>query len=155
MNSTIAFHWFLWVFYNMFLIVAGHMWVYIHYQTHLICERICCSNSRFSTDIALMSSFTNGIMCSNCLTRFPLPFYRCKTCNHILCETCSIGNSGFCGHGGLCNGPDKDDYVKRCRKRPAAGTQSLSSSSSFFLPATQLINRQRLEVAEGWFGVWL
>ena len=36
------------------------------------------------------------------------------------CEQCSRETSGYCGFGGACNGPDKDDYLKRCRKRPSA-----------------------------------
>ena len=80
----------------------------------------------------IMSSFTNGQMCCKCLARFPWPSYKCKTpnCNNVLCERCSVADSGFCGHGERCNGPDKDDYLKTCRKRPAAaGTKTQKRST--------------------------
>ena len=87
----------------------------------------------------IMSSFTNGQMCCQCLARFPWPFYKCKTpdCHQKLCEDCSIAGSGFCGGGGACNGPDRNDYLAKCKKRPAAAVATGSTRNKLTKRCTE------------------
>ena len=69
-----------------------------------------------------MASFTNGQRCSQCLAVYPWPFYKCKVpdCKNVLCERCDTNHEGYCCHGEKHNGPDRNDYLKTIKKKPAA-----------------------------------
>ena len=110
------------------------------YLSNIIVLRVACAYVHDQSDqiygitcaMVINKSFIHGEICCQCLTRYPWPFYKCKApeCYNMSCADCNNANSGFCGMGaGACNGPDREDYLKRCTKRPAAAMTKSSKES--------------------------